>query len=179
MGKIYSILTRPIRNFNIENRARRVISRKKPIPAPVHASVEKQRMMVEKLNPNFMAEHYKKDPKLHDHLKSVYVESEDIGPPKTSSRSLPQYRGEPIAGYYDYYNDIAVSGKCSLKQAIKFLTMHKEDPVKYSIEKISEEYQLDKQLVENIVTNFKVFHVVNAESEEIIKGKKHYQKLIN
>lgn len=45
MGVIYSRLTRPIRTFNIENRAEKIISRKKPIPAPQYASTEKQKKL--------------------------------------------------------------------------------------------------------------------------------------
>jgi len=45
MGKIYSMLTRPIRTFNITNRAEKVISREKPIPAPQYATTEKQKKL--------------------------------------------------------------------------------------------------------------------------------------
>jgi len=45
MGKIYSMLTRPIRTFNVINRAERVISREKPIPAPQYATTEKQKKL--------------------------------------------------------------------------------------------------------------------------------------
>lgn len=36
MGKVLSVLSKPVRNFNIENRAHKVISKEKPIPAPKH-----------------------------------------------------------------------------------------------------------------------------------------------
>lgn len=50
MGKVYSMLIRPIRTFNIENRATRIISREKPIPAPQYPSTEKQKKLSEKGN---------------------------------------------------------------------------------------------------------------------------------
>lgn len=50
MGKVYSILTRPIRTFNIENRAARIISREKPIPAPQYPSTEEQQKLSEEGN---------------------------------------------------------------------------------------------------------------------------------
>jgi len=34
MGKIVSLMLKPIREFNIESRAQKVIERNKPIPAP-------------------------------------------------------------------------------------------------------------------------------------------------
>lgn len=50
MGKIYSTLIRPIRTFNIENRAAKIISREKPIPAPQYPSTEKQKKLSEEGN---------------------------------------------------------------------------------------------------------------------------------
>ena len=48
MGKVYSRLFKPLRTFNIENRAHRVIERAKPVPAPQYPSADKQREMVNK-----------------------------------------------------------------------------------------------------------------------------------
>lgn len=45
MGKVYSLLTRPVRTFNVANRAERVISREKPVPAPRYAYMEKQKKL--------------------------------------------------------------------------------------------------------------------------------------
>lgn len=50
MGKVYSILIRPIRSFNIENRAARIISQQKPVPAPQYPSTEKQKKLSEEGN---------------------------------------------------------------------------------------------------------------------------------
>jgi len=46
MGKAYSILLRPLRSFNVENRAARVISKEKPIAAPQYKYVEKQKELM-------------------------------------------------------------------------------------------------------------------------------------
>lgn len=40
--KVYFNATRPIRNFNIERRAHKFISKEKPIPAPQYESTLKQ-----------------------------------------------------------------------------------------------------------------------------------------
>lgn len=50
VGKVYSLLTRPIRTFNVANRAERVISREKPVPAPQYASTEKQKKLTDEGN---------------------------------------------------------------------------------------------------------------------------------
>lgn len=36
MGKVMSVIGRPFRNFNIESRAHKIISKDKPTPAPKH-----------------------------------------------------------------------------------------------------------------------------------------------
>lgn len=38
MGKVFSMLTRPVRNFNVESRAHKIINKEKPIAAPLHKS---------------------------------------------------------------------------------------------------------------------------------------------
>lgn len=47
MGKVFSMLTRPIRNFNVESRAHKIISKEKPNAAPLHKSnlEEAQRLL--------------------------------------------------------------------------------------------------------------------------------------
>jgi len=47
MGKAYSMLLRPLRTFNIENRAAKIISLEKPIAAPQHKHIEKQKKLVD------------------------------------------------------------------------------------------------------------------------------------
>mgnify|MGYP000412676406 CR=1 FL=1 len=36
MGKVFSVIQRKANRFNVENRAQRVISKEKPLPAPTH-----------------------------------------------------------------------------------------------------------------------------------------------
>jgi NADH dehydrogenase [ubiquinone] 1 alpha subcomplex assembly factor 4 len=47
MGKVLSLMGRPLRNYNIENRAHKIISKEKPTPAPKHKSdqIDYERMM--------------------------------------------------------------------------------------------------------------------------------------
>lgn len=42
MGKVVSVLSRPIKNFNVESRAHKVISKEKPLPAPLHKASKKE-----------------------------------------------------------------------------------------------------------------------------------------
>ncbi|XP_076302817.1 NADH dehydrogenase [ubiquinone] 1 alpha subcomplex assembly factor 4 [Lasioglossum baleicum] len=172
MGKVYSLLLRPIRTFNIEKRAERVISREKPEVAPQYPSVQKQREIVDKIKPDFMKVHYEKDPQLHDYLKSVYVQSKDPkNTPKeelVSAKSLPQDRRFPPLNNNKYCETLMITGgKCALSDVIRFISMHSENPTEYSVEKIAEMYKLDKQVVKNIVTNFKIFHLVKRKDDQV------------
>lgn len=48
LGKVFLMVTRPIRNINIEQRAHKVISKEKPIPAPQYESTLKQIQVAKK-----------------------------------------------------------------------------------------------------------------------------------
>ncbi|KAL6448897.1 hypothetical protein ACFW04_000562 [Cataglyphis niger] len=151
MGKVYSLLTRPIRTFNVENRAARIISREKPIPAPQYPSTEKQKKLSDKVNPNFLKEHYQKNVQLDQRLKNVFVTSTDpqkVIEPTRESRPLPQNRRAIDEYTFDFFEPTTIPvGKCSLKQVLTFLSQHKYDPATYSSENIAAEYKIDKKVV--------------------------------
>ncbi|XP_011877275.1 PREDICTED: protein NDUFAF4 homolog isoform X2 [Vollenhovia emeryi] len=152
-SRVYSMLTRPVRLFNIENRARKVISQEKPKPAPQYAATEKQKRLMDEVNPHFMEGHYKKNVQLDQRLKDVFVTSMDpqeVNEPTKESKSLPQSRKNPEIDflYEPYETTVIPVGKCSLKQALTFLMQHKSDPVTYSSETIASEYKMDKEVVD-------------------------------
>lgn len=65
-----------------------------------------------------------------------------------STKPLPQDRGHPPIFQYGFYESHVIpEGKCSLKQALIFLTQHSENPTEHSVEKIAVEYKLDKEIV--------------------------------
>ncbi|XP_029168206.1 protein NDUFAF4 homolog isoform X2 [Nylanderia fulva] len=151
MGKVYSLLTRPIRTFNIANRAERIISREKPVPAPQYAYAEKQKKFADKVNPNFLKEHYQKNMQLDQRLKDVFVTSTDpekVIEPTKESRSLPQNRHAPDEFIFDFYEPTMIPvGKCSMKQAMQFIWDHQHDPVTYNSEHIAAGYKIDKKIM--------------------------------
>jgi NADH dehydrogenase [ubiquinone] 1 alpha subcomplex assembly factor 4 len=77
MGKVLSLMGRPLRNYNIENRAHKIISKEKPTPAPKHKSdqIDYERMMKE--YPEAFEESQQKHEQLNKYLKDVYVQSHD------------------------------------------------------------------------------------------------------
>lgn len=46
-------------------------------------------------------------------------------------------------------------GKCTLKQALNFISLHNTDPIKNSTKVIAKEYKLDEEIVKNILTYFR------------------------
>jgi len=169
MGKVSSQLTRPIRTFNIANRAEKVISREKPIPAPQYAVTERQKELLDKVNPTFLEDHYRKNMQLDQRLKDVFVTSTDvqeIKEPTKESRLLPQSRHtEENESIFESYESITIpAGKCSLKQALTFLLQHKHDPITYNSENIASEYKIDKKAVDDILKHFKLY--VTASSND-------------
>ncbi|CAK9795551.1 Protein NDUFAF4 homolog [Anthophora quadrimaculata] len=153
MGKVYSLLTRPIRTFNVESRAERVITREKPIPAPEYTAEQKQREEVKKLYPNFMETHNKKNPKLDDYLKNVFVVSKDPQEVPSSIKLL------------------GTKGKCTFNEVVEFLNLYQHNPKEYTVEKISQDYNLDKQTVENIVSHFQILSKTTMKEMNIILNK--------
>lgn len=181
MGKVYSLLTRPVRTFNVENRAARIISRKKPIPAPQYPSTEKQKKLSDEVNPNFLKEHYQKDVQLDQRLKDVFVTSTDpekIIESARESRSLPQDRHRPDEYILDSFDLTTIpAGKCSFKQILKFILQHKQDPVTYNSESIAAEYKIDKKIVDDVLKHFKVYTVVPTNLTEITE-KDHMEEIL-
>ncbi|XP_034509083.1 NADH dehydrogenase [ubiquinone] 1 alpha subcomplex assembly factor 4-like isoform X2 [Ailuropoda melanoleuca] len=70
-------VSRAIRNFNLESRAEREISKMKPSPAPRHPSTKS--LLREQMSryPEIKGEIARKDDKLLSLLKDVYVDSKD------------------------------------------------------------------------------------------------------
>lgn len=168
MGKVYSLLTRPLRTFNIENRAERIISRDKPIPAPQYPATEKQKKLSEQINPHFLEDHYQKNVQLDQRLKDVFVTSTDSQVKQEltkESKLLPQsrHKWDNDSRLESYESTMIPMGKCSLKQALAFLLQHKRDPT-YNSETIASEYKLDKRVVDDILKYFKLYVTVSPDN---------------
>uniref|UniRef100_A0A671PY47 NADH dehydrogenase [ubiquinone] 1 alpha subcomplex assembly factor 4 n=1 Tax=Sinocyclocheilus anshuiensis TaxID=1608454 RepID=A0A671PY47_9TELE len=133
-----SRVTRLMRNFNIENRAHREISKTKPKAAPRHpASSSSPREDI--ADPSSEEIHQKNDPLL-SMLKDIYVESKDPDPQVNKVEEEMQRRalkyslpGEPY-GFCDV-TDVP-KGKLSLVEALT--SVHMTVP-----EKLAQEYSLD------------------------------------
>ncbi|KAL7987883.1 hypothetical protein Chor_006802 [Crotalus horridus] len=149
-------LTRVLSKFNVENRAHREISKKKPRPAPRHPAAA---LATPDWSASFQEEIKKKDEKLLSFLKDVYVDSNDPGlQRKKKGRNLPHKQEDyrPIIDGQFNYQDIQTipKGKILTEEALTLLNNHQRSPETWTAEKIAEKYSLELKDVNNLLTFF-------------------------
>ncbi|XP_070809963.1 NADH dehydrogenase [ubiquinone] 1 alpha subcomplex assembly factor 4 [Pituophis catenifer annectens] len=147
-------VTRVLSKFNVESRAHREISKKKPKPAPRHLTAVKPDWSA-----NFQEEIKKKDEKLLTFLKDVYVDSSDPDlQRKKKGRNLPHKQEDyrpVIDGQFNYLDIQTVpKGKVLIEEAMTLLNNHHRSPETWTAEKIAEKYSLELKDVNNLLTFF-------------------------
>ncbi|CAK1591176.1 unnamed protein product [Parnassius mnemosyne] len=175
MGALLTKALRPIKSFNIENRAHRVISKEKPVPAPKYeANIEDLKRTLEAV-PNLDDKLDKKDPALDERLKDVYVTShgrpeDDITREKIKqnpNRPLPQERRQ--VQDYDFglkEPDRIPYGRTTLGRALEFIESHQMNPNEVTASKIALEYKLKEEDVETILKYFKTYEIYIPETKK-------------
>lgn len=64
------------------------------------------------------------------------------------SKLLPQNRHSTHDFDMDFYEPTVIpKGKCTLRQAFRFISQHKNDPIKYNSENIAAEYKIDEKII--------------------------------
>lgn len=176
MGAFVTKALRPLKSFNIENRAHRVISKEKPIPAPRYQqAIDDMRRAMDE-DPKIDEKLNIKDAELDKMLKDVYVTSE--GKPeedltreiqqKNPNRPLPMYRMQPEDYEYGFKEPDKINyGRVTLRKALEFLTAYQSNPKEVTAEKIAEEYKLKLDDVNNIVKYFKTFEIFIPETKKV------------
>ncbi|XP_069462516.1 NADH dehydrogenase [ubiquinone] 1 alpha subcomplex assembly factor 4 [Ambystoma mexicanum] len=161
------LVTRAFKNFNVESRAHRVISKEKPNPAPLHPTTQKD---IELLNHHrdLQDKIYKKDDNLLSLLREVYVHSTDPLPAQASESSAigrPQeeFRHPKLSFKQDPSSILNVEniprGKLSIVEALAALSNHKNHPDMWTAEKIAEEYCLELKDTKSLLEFFIPFDV--------------------
>ena len=176
MGALVTKALRPIKSFNIENRAHRVISKEKPTPAPRYPhNIEDLKRTLE-LDPDIDEKLDKKDAGLDKRLKDVYVTS--LGRPEVdvtrekkaenrSKRPLPQDRKMPEEYDFGFKEPERVPyGRTTLRDAINFISAHQANPDEVTASKIALEYKLNEEDVKNILKYFKTYEVYIPETKK-------------
>ncbi|NWR03830.1 NDUF4 factor, partial [Paradoxornis webbianus] len=157
-------VSRVFRNFNVENRARREISKEKPTPAPRHRTARPDTMAD---SPEIKEEVLRKDDQFLNLLKDVYVESRD--PPVRvkdggGEHLLPSKQQEKRLTKLGHLEALDVKkvpkGKISLVEALTLLNNHKLQPQVWTAEKIAAEYSLELKEVNSLLEFFIPFTVV-------------------
>ncbi|XP_067134648.1 protein NDUFAF4 homolog [Centruroides vittatus] len=157
MGRVFSsLIKRPLRNFNVDNRALKVIESEKPRPAPRHRpELNKREPVVRESKEQWTG--------LLDRLKSVKITSYD--PVKEESKKddgkvLPQNKSYVKSSEYGVFEATSVpQGKISLRQVIEFLNKHQTDPNLWNAKLIAKEYKLDLTMTEQILKHFSLYSV--------------------
>ncbi|NXO35645.1 NDUF4 factor, partial [Locustella ochotensis] len=161
-------VTRVFRNFNVENRARREISKEKPTPAPRHRTAK---LDTTADSPEIKEEVLRKDDRLLTLLKDVYVESRD--PPVRvkdgGGEHLPSKQEEKRLTKLGHLEALDVKkvpkGKISLVEALTLLNNHKLQPQIWTAEKIAAEYSLELKEVNSLLEFFIPFTVLEFPKE--------------
>ncbi|XP_037590516.1 NADH dehydrogenase [ubiquinone] 1 alpha subcomplex assembly factor 4-like [Cebus imitator] len=172
------LVIRGIRNFNVENRAEREISKMKPSPAPRHPSTNSLLQTQMRVNPEIKGQIARKDDKLLSFLKDVYVDSKDPLPSvQVKAAETHQEPGEfrlPKSQHFDITNIKSVpKGKISIVEALTLLNNHKRYPETWTAEKIAQEYLLEQKDVNSLLKYFVTFEVkvFSPEDKKAIEPK--------
>ncbi|XP_063297392.1 NADH dehydrogenase [ubiquinone] 1 alpha subcomplex assembly factor 4 [Pelobates fuscus] len=155
-------ISRVFRDFNIENRAHRLIGKDKVRAAPPHPGTrEAQQAQIEK-HPEIQEAVYKKDDKLLLRLKEVYVDSTDPSlQVKSEDEPLSvqeEFRLPKLTMGSNQFSVVDVKdipkGKISILEALTALHNHKQNPQIWTSEKIAKEYNLDIKDCQSLLEYF-------------------------
>lgn len=178
MGKVLSVVRRKANRFNVESRAHRVISKDKPTPAPKHPSAIQELETIKSDYPHILEEQSRRDSKLDDRLKQVFVRSYDPiveEPTTSSSHPLPQDRRPFEETEFGYSEPVMIpQGRFTLKQAIKFIADHQADPNTWTAAAIAKEYNITQDKIEKILLYYQTFQVHVPEVKSKKTSKKSY-----
>ncbi|XP_067098016.1 NADH dehydrogenase [ubiquinone] 1 alpha subcomplex assembly factor 4 [Osmerus mordax] len=164
MSNMGARVTRMFRNFNLENRAHREISKEKPLAAPRHSVniVPAPTTEVTDITEDI---HKRNDPLL-SLLKSVYVESKDptTEDPKQVTEEKDKDRRKlkfslPGSPYGIVEITDVAKGKLSIVEALTVLNNHKQEPQRWTPDKIAQEYCLDPKDSQALLEFFIPFEV--------------------
>jgi len=89
-------------------------------------------------------------------------------------RKLPEERTRPPKFEFGYLEPTTIRpGRCSIRQALTFLSEHRSDPDETgSPESIARRYNLNAKHVNNVLSHFGVFDVATPKSLTAGKGDK-------
>lgn len=168
-NRLAAFVSKPVRDFNIENRVEKVISAQKPMPAPRHPSDAKYEAETALVDKSKVLE---KQEDLVERLRNVKVVSSDpqvqekapLPPPE---RALPQSRTTPQQRKYGFFEPSVVPrGRLTLRQATQMLSDAQTEPAKFTPQALAAQYNLNEKDVHSILRYFRVFNVIVPSADE-------------
>ncbi|XP_037100010.1 NADH dehydrogenase [ubiquinone] 1 alpha subcomplex assembly factor 4 [Syngnathus acus] len=161
-------VVRMFRNFNLENRVVREISKEKPRSAPRHKLTPPTTTDPGEAEISSGAVHQKNDPLLLN-LKSVYVESKDKAASPVKSLKEVSVDGEaktrpmkftlPGDSHSLANVENIPHGKLTIMEALKALSSHQSHPQTWTSQRISEEYSLNLKETKSLLEFFVPFQI--------------------
>ncbi|CAG7728581.1 unnamed protein product [Allacma fusca] len=153
---VKSTVVRPLRNYDVEERAMKVISREIPKSAPPHPSMKKMMDDI-RSDPNLLTK-AKEDPVLMDKLQHVFLTSQGENSEIATKAKLPQERAHPEGWEFGFNEPTKVPvGKITFRKMLELLANHQVEPETFTAEKLAKDYNLDLENVKNIIRYFKPF----------------------
>ncbi|CAI9593334.1 unnamed protein product [Staurois parvus] len=159
-----AVVSRALRNFNVESRAHRLIGKDKPSLAPRHPGTKEPVTGLLSSNPEIQEKMIKKDDELLSRLKEVYVDSTDplpevncIDQPASEEFRVPNQTLN--SAFLNIDADSIPKGKISIVEAMTILGNYKHSPQTWTAERITKEYSLNIQDTKALLEHFKPFEV--------------------
>jgi len=184
VSRVYGFMVRrPLQRYNVEHRAEKMVKKFEdptavPYRAPMYKSDADVLEAVRRDNPEVLQSVAVKDDPLHDRLKSVYVSSADPAPDPRSGEAPDRPLPKDVRQHYQDFIPAQMRveregvsrnlprGKVSLNQAVDFLTKHSESRGVIGSEQISQEFRLNKEVVDNTLKYFTIFSMMIPETRE-------------
>ncbi|TDH00041.1 hypothetical protein EPR50_G00183240 [Perca flavescens] len=166
MSNMGARVARMFRNFNLENRVHREISKEKPQVAPRHetglppsAASSEAAETAETVN--------RRNESLLTLLRSVYVESTDPAaaeaPKEVAADKAAERRPLRFSLPGDVYGLVELTdvpkGKLTIAEALKALSSHRRQPQTWTPHKIAQEYSLDLKDTKALLEFFIPFQI--------------------
>lgn len=89
------------------------------------------------------------------------------------NRPLPKLTTSPDdfeLGYQEPDIKRVPTGKCTLRQAIQFISDHQQKPTEWTAARIADEFKMKQENVENILENFRMFAIHIPKDQGKIKN---------
>ena len=189
MGKNWTKMKGPLRDYNLENRAFKELDKSKPTPAPRHPVPERYQDVIEQqqrggappvataemirkmaleasdeelADDPVSSELIRKNEPLLDRMEQLKITSQGDNPElkPVGSRPMPESRKAHERSRYGHEVPDKISiGKMSMRHIVECLVDHSKDEELWSAAAISNSYRIDAEKAKNLTHYYRVFDV--------------------